>query len=89
MPPATPPETTSARIVLYARSGCHLCDEAVELLNAVIGPGGYRTVDIESDDDLLVRYGHRIPVIAVDGVDRLEGFITGADLRALVELPPL
>ena len=53
------------------------------MLDAVLGRDRYRTVDIETDDDLLARYGHRIPVVAVDGVDRLEGMITGPDVRAL------
>ena len=31
-----------------------------------------------------MRYGFRIPVLAVDGVDRLEAPITEPDLRELV-----
>jgi len=70
--------------MLYARTGCHLCEEVGVSLDEMLGPGRYDTVDIETDDDLLVRYGHRIPVVAVDGVDRLEAPIDGPDLRALV-----
>ena len=70
--------------MLYARPGCHLCEEVGVSLDEMLGPGRYDTVDIETDDDLLVRYGHRIPVVAVDGVDRLEAPIDGRDLRALV-----
>ena len=70
--------------MLYARPGCHLCEEVGVSLDEMLGPGRYDTVDIETDDDLLVRYGHRIPVVAVDGVDRLEAPIDGPDLRALV-----
>ena len=70
--------------MLYARPGCHLCEEVGHFLDEMLGPGRYDTVDIETDDDLLVRYGHRIPVVAVDGVDRLEAPIDGPDLRALV-----
>ena len=50
----------------------------------MLGSDNYATVDIERDDELLVRYGHRIPVIAVDRVDRLEAPIDGPDLRALI-----
>jgi hypothetical protein len=71
------------RVVLYERDGCHLCEEARVLLDAMLGPDGYDRLDIEADDDLLVRYGHRIPVVTVDGVDRLEAPITGPDVRAL------
>ena len=72
------------RLVLYSRAGCHLCEDAAVLLDEMVGHDGYRTVDIGSDDELLVRYGHRIPVVALDGVDRLEVPITAPDLRDVV-----
>ena len=72
------------RLVLYSRPGCHLCEEAAVLLDEMVGRERYRTVNIGSDDELLVRYGHRIPVVALDGVDRVEVPITAPDLRDLV-----
>jgi hypothetical protein len=78
------PNRTNGRIVLYERPGCHLCEEAAVLLDEMIGPGGYTRVNIGPDDDLLVRYGHRIPVIALDGADRLELTISGPDVRSLL-----
>jgi hypothetical protein len=71
------------RVVLYERDGCHLCVEARVLLDTMLGPDRYARVDIEADDDLVVRYSHRIPVVTVDGVDRIEAPITGPDVRAL------
>jgi hypothetical protein len=68
------------RPVLYVREGCHLCEEASVLLDEMLGHDGWEAVDIASDDDLLVRYAHRIPVLAVDGEDRLELVITRPDL---------
>jgi hypothetical protein len=72
------------RVILYKRDGCHLCDDARALLDEIVGTDGYARVDIDTDDDLVVRYGFRIPVIALDGVDRLEAPITDPDLRALL-----
>jgi glutaredoxin len=56
-------------VTLYARPGCHLCDEAREVLLALREelPFELSEVDIERDDALLVRYLERIPVVAVDG----------------------
>ncbi|MEO8246511.1 MAG: glutaredoxin family protein [Chloroflexota bacterium] len=71
-------------IVLYERDGCHLCEEARVLLDTMLGPDRYRRVDIDTDDDLLVAYAYRIPVVAIDGVDRLEAPIAGPDVRALL-----
>jgi hypothetical protein len=72
------------RVILYARPGCHLCEEVGVSLDEMLGPDTYATIDIETDDELLLRYGHRIPVVALDGLDRLEAPITGPDLRGLI-----
>ena len=50
----------------------------------MLGANGWDAVDIEADDDLLVRYAHRIPVLAIDGDDRLELMITRPDLEAVL-----
>ncbi len=71
-----------ARLTLYVRHGCHLCEDAGALLDAMLGADGWDAVDIEAEDDLLVRYAHRIPVLAVDGEDRLELIITRPDVEA-------
>jgi hypothetical protein len=75
------------RVVLFERAGCHLCDEARILLDEMIGPDRYDRVDIDVSDELIVRYGFRVPVLAVDGVDRLEAPITVPDLRAILQVP--
>lgn len=69
---------------IYERDGCHLCEETRVLLDEMLGQDGYARVDIETDDDLVLRYGFRIPVVGVDGTDRLEAPITAPDLRALL-----
>jgi Glutaredoxin-like domain (DUF836). len=72
------------RVILYERGGCHLCEEARVLLDEMLGMDRYDRVDIETDDDLVVRYGFRIPVISLDGADRLEAPIAAPDVRALL-----
>ena len=72
------------RITLYERRECHLCEEARQVLDALIGPDRYDRVDIDADDELVRRYGFRVPVLAVDGVDRLEAPMTAEDLSALL-----
>ena len=73
-----------ARLILYERDGCHLCEEARVLLDEMLGPDRYTRVDIDADDDLVISYGFRIPVIALDGIDQLDGPITAVDLRAIL-----
>ena len=56
--------------MLYARPGCHLCDEARELVRPLVAEAGdveLDEVDIEADDALLARFLERIPVLELDG----------------------
>jgi glutaredoxin len=58
------------RLVLYRRPGCHLCDEAREIVRPLVAEAGdveLREVDIESDEALLARFLERIPVLELDG----------------------
>jgi hypothetical protein len=76
-------ELTQVR--LYTRPGCHLCDEARDLIRRMRGElreFDLDEIDIDSDDELLSAYLERIPVLAVDGriVSELE--LDGESLRA-------
>ncbi len=74
---------TTARLTLYGRDGCHLCDDAREVLLRVGAP--FDEIDIETDDELLKRYLERIPVVAVDGVDAFEFFVDEEAVRARLQ----
>jgi hypothetical protein len=78
------PMPTSPRVVLYERQGCHLCEEVRVLLDEMLGPRAYQRVDIDRDDELVLRYGFRVPVVSVDGEDRLEPPTTPDEVRSLV-----
>jgi glutaredoxin len=58
-----------ARVRLLSKPGCHLCDDARAVIEAVCAELGeqYDDVDISSDQDLAVRYAEQIPVTFVDG----------------------
>ncbi|HEY5514771.1 MAG TPA: glutaredoxin family protein [Pengzhenrongella sp.] len=67
----------AARVVLYRRAGCHLCDVAREVVAAAAATAGARWVEIDVDaavaDDggaLQREYGEHVPVVLVDGVQR-------------------
>ena len=73
-----------ATVSVFLRSGCHLCEEALVVLERVRAeiPFTLETVDIESDDDLHRRYLERIPVIALDGAELYDYVVDEPDLRA-------
>lgn len=57
------------RITLIGRAGCHLCDDAREVVRDVAGALGVGWVETSVDDDpeLLRRYAEEVPVVLVDG----------------------
>jgi hypothetical protein len=59
----------SARVVVYMRPACHLCDVAEEVVAEVCASAGatWTTVDITGDDDLVRRFTDQVPVTFVDG----------------------
>ena len=62
-------ERAAPRVTLYGRPGCHLCDDARAIIEAVCRETGERYVEISIDDDaaLTARFGEEIPVTFVDG----------------------
>lgn len=71
-------------VTLFSRPGCHLCDDARAVLEAVRAthPFALDERDIEADDATLKAYLERIPVVALDGRELYDFFVDADDLRA-------
>lgn len=56
-------------VTLYTRVGCHLCDDAKQVIFAARGRADfdYEERDIDGDPELRRLYNEEVPVIAVDG----------------------
>ena len=78
-------------LILYSRPGCHLCDEARELIQQLLDDRRHgdlpvptlTEIDIESDPDLERRFFTTIPVVEL-GDRRLELATSAAKLRRLL-----
>ncbi len=70
--PPTDPRAPIARVVLFARFGCHLCDDAREVVAKVCKAAGetWREIDVDTDPALVEKYGEYVPVVEVDGVQQ-------------------
>jgi glutaredoxin len=57
------------RVRLYAKPGCHLCDDARVVIERVCTDLGtsYDEVDITTSPDLMNAWGDQVPVTFVDG----------------------
>jgi glutaredoxin len=70
------------KVVLYIRHGCHLCDEAYQLLiEHDLEP---TLVDIDSDRALQARFGEHVPVVEIDNQIRFRGRVEPVLLRRLL-----
>ncbi|MEV4074676.1 glutaredoxin family protein [Nonomuraea fuscirosea] len=75
------------RITLLGKPGCHLCDDAREVIARVAGELGvpWEEVSIESSAELTEKYWEMIPVTLVDGVQHDFWRVDEARLRAALE----
>ncbi len=71
-----------SRVLLYTRSGCHLCDEA----RRVLEDHGLdvESVDIDADAELRAQFDQCVPVVAVDGRIRFRGRVDPVLLRRIL-----
>ncbi|MCC5032006.1 glutaredoxin family protein [Streptomyces sp. WAC 00631] len=56
-------------VTLIGKPGCHLCDDARDVISAVCGELGatWEEKDITRDEELHRMYWEQIPVVLVDG----------------------
>jgi predicted thioredoxin/glutaredoxin len=66
------------QVVLVTRQGCHLCDQALALLQELNLQPELR--DVDADDELFRLYDWRVPVVLADGVVVAEGKVTREQL---------
>lgn len=81
------PAGVPVQVIVYSRAGCHLCDDAADLLadEAKRFPLHIEKIDIDTDAVLKERYGLLIPVIVIDGVERFRGRVNSVLLRRLLD----
>ena len=74
-------------VTLYGKPGCHLCDDAREVVERVRAehPFDLREVDVSLDPGLHREYGERIPVLELDGEELFEFHVDGPALAQRVD----
>ena len=67
--------------ILYSTTGCHLCEQAVEVLQAALQGQACMLdeIDIANDDLLMEQYGVRIPVLKNPKNDKEVGWPFGPE----------
>jgi glutaredoxin len=80
-----PPQT---QVTFYTKAGCHLCEEARDMLDDIASqtPFELMEIDIRSNPEIFEEYRYRIPVIIVNNDTLLEGRIEFRDLAQAFHL---
>jgi glutaredoxin len=74
------------KVTVYTRSGCHLCDEAKQVIESVRRRAtfDYEEFDIDSDPRLRQLYNEEVPVIAIDGKKAFKYRVTAVELLKIL-----
>ena len=71
-------------IHVYGKPGCPLCDEALELLEDTAPRFSFELVrhNILEDPGLFEKYRYLVPVVVIDGIERLSLKFDPTELEA-------
>jgi glutaredoxin len=58
------------KITIYSRPGCHLCDDAQNVLESLREELNFEieVINIDEDVELIKLYSDQVPVIHIDGI---------------------
>jgi hypothetical protein len=74
------------KITVMTKPGCHLCDDAVAIIQKVVGthiPVLIEELDITQDLNLLEKYHDAIPVVLIDDVEHFRHHVDPDKLARL------
>ena len=74
-------------VTLYTKPGCHLCDDALRVLQRVqkLQPFALEEINVQADPALLAEYGEQIPVVTLNGTFLFEYEVDETRLRQLLK----
>jgi len=75
-----------ARVVLYSKPGCHLCEEMKAEMNRAGCSDLYELVEVNIEDaaDLFARYRYEIPVLSINGIEAFRYHLRADEFRNYV-----
>lgn len=81
-------EASLPQVTFYTKAGCHLCDEARDMLDEIATHKDYELteIDIRSNPETFETYRYRIPVILLNETIVAEGRIEYNELANAFQL---
>jgi len=76
----------SHRVIVYSKPGCHLCEDAMQLLRDLRAEFDLviEEIDITTDRTLFKDYFDKIPVLVIDDRTTLAAPITKQDILSVL-----
>jgi hypothetical protein len=76
-------EVRSARLTLFSRAYCHLCQDMLAALEALRGELSFEmdVLDVDANAVLEEKYDQLVPVLAADGEELCRYFLDEAKVR--------
>ncbi len=80
------PRLYDLNVTVYTRAQCCCCHKALDVLREYQGRHGFaiEEVDVDSDPELVAKYGLSVPVVAFDGKVRFKGVVNPVLLDRLI-----
>lgn len=74
--------SSQPKVTFYTKAGCHLCEDARDMLDDIAALTSYELTEIDIRGNLTIfeLYRYRIPVILIDDTVVAEGRITYDEL---------
>ncbi len=84
------PARPDLHLVMYTRAGCHLCEEAWQLLEQHQRRYGFHLEarDVDAAPELAAQHGDWVPVVTVNGQVRFRGRVNAVLLQRLLDATP-
>ena len=78
--------TAVPRFTLLSREGCDLCEEMLAELRAFCGTRAVaiEIIEVDSDQQLRQRFGHKLPVLLLDGEPICHGRFDATEVERLL-----
>ncbi|HZF25597.1 MAG TPA: glutaredoxin family protein [Steroidobacteraceae bacterium] len=78
--------SSAPSFTLLSREGCELCEEMFAELRAFCSGKAleFHCVDVDADSELRTRFGHKVPVLLLDGMPVCHGQFDVEEVQRLL-----
>lgn len=80
----------TAKLTLYSRKDCCLCDEMKAVIKEVAGnlPLDIDEIDVDGSSELREKFGNEVPVLFIDGRKAFKYRVTVSELKRKLKRKP-